>query len=113
MNILTSIKKLLGVSETDTNFDVDIIIYINSAFATLNQIGVGPEDTFYITDTSVWSDFTTRTDLEQVKTFVYLNVKKIFDPPPTSFGIEALERQISEYEWRLRTKAEVEAIPIV
>ena len=41
-SILTSIKKLLGITEDYEQFDTDIIIHINSVFMILTQIGVGP-----------------------------------------------------------------------
>lgn len=102
-SILTSIKKLLGIVEEYEHFDMDIIIGINTTFSTLFQMGVGPTAAFSITDkTAVWSDFTgDRLDLESVKTLVYLKVKLIFDTPSNSFLIEAMNKVISELEWRL------------
>jgi len=102
-SILTSIKKLLGPEESDTHFDTDIIMYINSALMILNQIGVGPEAGFSITDKSAtWDSYLgANANLEAVKSYIYLKVKLIFDPPSSSALIEAIERQISECEWRL------------
>lgn len=102
-SILTSIKKLLGIGEEDTSFDIDVIIAINSAFMVLNQLGVGPEEGFRIEDDmAVWSDFLTEgKQLEGVKTYIYLKVKLIFDPPTSSTVLEAFQRQVNEYEWRL------------
>lgn len=107
-SILTSIKKLLGVDEEYTHFDTDIIIDINSVLMGLTQIGVGPSAGFLITDkTQTWIDFLgTRKDLEAVKTFIYLKVRLLFDPPTSSSLFEAMERQISEFEWRLNNQAE-------
>lgn len=103
-SILTSIKKLLGVEEEYTHFDSDIIIHINSAFMNLNQIGVGPTSGFRIQDaTSEWSDFIERTDLEGVKTYIYLKVRLIFDPPQMGYLVDAIKDQIKELEWRLNT----------
>ena len=100
-SILTSIKKLLGIQEEYEHFDVDIIMHINSAFMVLTQLGVGPSEGFTIDDKyDVWSDFTTE-NLEAVKTYVYLKVRLVFDPPNSSAVMEAINRQISEYEWRL------------
>lgn len=111
-SILNSIKKLLGVYEEDTHFNMDIIIHINSAFATLNQLGVGPAKTFVIDDeTPVWSDFTEDNDLyNNVKTYVYLSVRLVFDPPTSSFVLSAMERQLKELEWRLNVSASNEAM---
>lgn len=108
-SILTSIKKLLGVVEQYEHFDTDIIIHINTVFMTLTQIGVGPSKGFAIKDkTAVWNDFIPEGDLrfEAVKTFVYLKVRLIFDPPSSSAVTEAINRTISELEWRLYHAAE-------
>lgn len=101
-SILTSIKKLLGMTEEYEAFDQDIIIHINSIFTILNQMGVGPKTTFRITGKNeVWSDFIRDKDIESVKSFVYLRVRLLFDPPASSSAIEAMNKMISELEWRL------------
>ena len=102
-SILTSTKKILGLDEAYTAFDLDVITHINAAFSILSQLGVGPEGGFYIEDASdVWADFIVPPDqLHLVKTYIYLKVRSLFDPPTTSFLIEATEKQIKEYEWRL------------
>lgn len=102
-SILTSIKKLLGISEDYTNFDTDIIIHINSVFSILTQLGAGPSEGFSISDANgVWSDFINdSTKIELVKTYIYLKVRLIFDPPQSSSVIDAMNRTISELEWRL------------
>lgn len=107
-SILTSIKKLLGITEEYINFDTDIIIHINSALMVLNQLGVGPSDGFSIQDkTSEWSEFITDEDkLDAVKTYVYLKVKLVFDPPLNGSVMEALKQSITEYEWRLNVQAD-------
>lgn len=106
-SILTSIKKLLGISEDDTNFDVDIIIHINSALMVVSQLGAGVPK-YAIRDSSdEWSDFiSSDANLELVKSYVYLKVKLIFDPPPNASAIESMERQIEEYEWRINVEAD-------
>ena len=85
-SILTSIKKLLGIVEEYTHFDSDIIIHINTVFSILTQIGVGPSEGFSITDkTKTWTDFISgQTNIELVKSYVFLKVKIIFDPPLSS-----------------------------
>lgn len=107
-SILTSIKKLLGPSEDDTSFDTDIIIHINTAIMVLTQLGVGPSTGFSISDKSkVWKDFLgTSTNLEAVKTYIYLKVKLVFDPPTSTVAVESIEKNISEYEWRINVNAE-------
>lgn len=102
-SILTSIKKLLGPEEEDVHFDTDIIIHINTVFMALNQIGVGPETGFSISDKSkTWADYLGASiNIEAVKTYMYLKVRLMFDPPTSSPLIEAMERQIGELEWRI------------
>ena len=111
-SILNSIKQLLGISEGDTNFDTDIIIHINSVLSNLRQMGVGPKEKFSIVDEkSVWSDFTGEdTDYDEVKTYVYLRVKKIFDPPANSNIMNAMNEEIQELGWRLNVSASNEAM---
>jgi hypothetical protein len=106
-SILTTIKKLFGPEEDDVSFNTDIIIHINSALMNLNQLGVGPEG-FYITDdTKTWSNFLgADKSLEAVKTYIYLKVKMVFDPPTSPTVLEAMERQITQLEWRLNSQAE-------
>lgn len=102
-SILTSIKLQLGITEEDTSFDVAVMIAINTAFMVLNQLGVGPEEGFTISDDmATWDEFLPEgKQLEGVKTYIYLKVKLIFDPPASSTILEAFQRQINEYEWRL------------
>lgn len=109
-SILTSIKKLLGIAEEYDQFDADIIMHINSVFLNLTQLGVGPSKGFYIEDKSAeWSDFVNienNAQLQAIKTYVYLKVKLVFDPPLSSSVIESINRQIAELEWRLNVAVE-------
>ena len=102
-SILTSVKKMLGIPEDYEQFDMDIIMHINSVFMILTQLGVGPEEGFTISNKSdKWSDFIGEGKLvELIKSYVYLKVRLIFDPPQSSSIIEAMNRQISEFEWRI------------
>lgn len=107
-SILTSVKKLLGIAEEYTHFDADLIMHINSVFAILTQLGVGPEAGFAITDDSaVWSDFIAdNTKLGFVKSYTHLKVKLLFDPPLSSSVTDAMNRLISELEWRITVEAD-------
>lgn len=107
-SILTSIKKLLGIAEDYTNFDMDIIIHINSVFSILTQLGVGPSEGFSISDKrDTWYDFIgDSTKIELVKTYIYLKVRLVFDPPQSSSVIDAINRTISELEWRLNVSVD-------
>lgn len=109
-SILISIKKLLGIQEEYTHFDTDIIIFINGVFMNLTQIGVGDPKGFKIEDkNSKWNDFLDgKVSLESVKTYVYLKVRLLFDPPTTSFVIESMNRLIEQLEWRLNVQVEGE-----
>lgn len=110
--ILSSIKKLLGLNDGVTVFDTDIVIHINTVFANLTQMGVGPQDNegknigFRIsTGNEVWGDFTDNDILiENVKSYVYIKVKMVFDPPTSSALIDAYNAQAKELEWRLYTQ---------
>ena len=107
-SILTSIKKLLGIDEEYENFDPDIIMHINSVFMILNQLGVGPSESFSIQDSSsVWSDFMpSGSNLEAVKSYMHLKVKLMFDPPSSSAVMDAINRTIAELEWRLNVASD-------
>ena len=107
-SILTSIKKLLGPGEDDTQFDADIIIFINGAIMRLNQLGIGPPGGYSITDKDdKWSDLLgTREDLDAVKTYIYLKVRLVFDPPQSGFLVDAIKSQITELESTLNIQAE-------
>lgn len=101
-SILTSIKKLLGITADYKHFDTDIIMHINSAFMILMQLGLGPKDGFSISDDSAtWSDFIgDKKWLEAIKSYVYLRVRLLFDPPQNGTLMNAMEKQIAEFEWR-------------
>jgi hypothetical protein len=102
-SILISTKKILGVAANYTAFDLDIITHINSAFSILNQLGIGPIMGFAIEDDSaVWADLVLpQNQLGMVRTYIFIKTRMMFDPPTTSFLIEAMNKQIEEHEWRL------------
>lgn len=102
-SILTSIKKLLGIDEDYTHFDIDLIMQINSILAVLTQLGVGPSTGYSIQDSdATWSDFLgSEYAFDTVKSYVYLRVRMLFDPPQSSALIESMNKMISEFEWRL------------
>lgn len=108
-SILTSIKKILGITEDYEQFDTDIIMHINSVFMILQQLGVGPEEGFTITDKSTtWEDYLSdSTNLEAVKTYIGLKVRLLFDPPLSSTVMECMKQMISEMEWRLNVQSEL------
>lgn len=107
-SILDGTKKALGLEPDYDAFDSDIVMHINTTFFTLSQLGVGPENGYSIEDnTTLWTHFLgTNKNLNAVKTYIYLRVRLLFDPPATSFAIEAVTKQIQELEWRLNIEAE-------
>ncbi|MCI6805910.1 MAG: hypothetical protein MR912_10015 [Prevotella sp.] len=107
-SILDSIKKLLGIPSEVTEFDTDILIHINSVFSILTQLGVGPSSGFSIEDSSAeWSDFIgDDARLSDVKSFVYLKTRLLFDPPASSAAMDAMNRMASELEWRINVSVD-------
>lgn len=108
-SILDAVKKVLGLNFDDTSFDLDVVMHINSAFVALQQLGVGPDLGFSITDnTTVWSSYSTELRLiGLVKTYILNRVRLVFDPPATSFAQEALQKILAEDEWRVTLQAEI------
>lgn len=106
-SILTSVKKLLGIQEKYTNFDADIIMHINTVFAALNQLGVGPEPGFMIEgNTETWDKYITNYNINMVKSYMYLRVRLLFDPPTSSVLMESMKHSIAELEWRLNVEVD-------
>ena len=107
-SILTSIKKLLAIDEEYKQFDTDIIIQINTVLIGLTQIGVGPEEGFAITDEySTWEDFIgNKPYLNSVKSYMYLRVRTLFDPPLSSAALDSMKKLADEFEWRLQVAVE-------
>lgn len=111
-SILNSIKKLLNISSNVEVFDQDIALQINTALANLVQMGVGPENGYRINSASdTWADFVGQPTaennpllVENLKTYVFIKVKMMFDPPQNSAMIDAMERQAKEIEYRVYTQ---------
>ena len=114
-SILKSTKKILGLDQEYTAFDLDVITHINAAFSILDQLGVGPLGGFSIEDDQTeWIEYPVPPNqLHLIKTYIYLKVRLLFDPPSTSFLINAYEEQLKEYEWRLNVMREVLLPPSV
>ena len=113
-SILNSTKKVLGLAEDYTAFDVDVIMHINSVFSILNQLGIGPVDGFAIEDaTPTWDLFLADVKpLNTVRSYMFLRVRMLFDPPATSYLQEAMAKQIQELEWRINVYRE-SLIPVL
>jgi hypothetical protein len=116
-SILNSVKKRVNIAAEYTAFDEDIIVEINSAFARLTSLGLGPVEGFQIEDESTnWADYETAGveayHLNSVKSYIALKVRQVFDPPGSSYAVSAMERQILELEWLLNTVREAALYPI-
>lgn len=106
-SILNSVKLQLGILPEYTVFDQQLIIAINTAFSILHQLGVGPKDGYAIEDESNrWDEVVTKQSLNMVKSYVFLKVKLLFDPPTTSFVLDAYNKQLAEMEWRINSEVE-------
>lgn len=108
-SILTSTKKLSGISDNCPHFDDQIVAYINSVFFVLKQLGVGPEEGFVIEDESnEWVEFLPDNPVlrEATKAYMSAKVRLQFDPPSSSSHMEALKSIIAEYEWRANVEVE-------
>ena len=111
-SILDSTKKLLNIQPDNTVFDTDILMHINSVFATLNQLGLGPDEGYFIEDNSAtWTDYLHDDPrLNDVRLYTYLRTKILFDPPSGSYHLViSMEERIKEIEWRLNVKREGES----
>lgn len=109
-SVLNSVKKLLNIHPSETAFDLDVIVHVNSTFMTINQLGAGSAKPFTIDSAAQkWNDFLTdRDDLALIKSYVYLKVRLLFDPPSNASLYSAIEKQLGEYEWRINHQAESE-----
>lgn len=107
-SILTSVKKMLGIASDYNHFDADIIMHINSVFMILHQLGVGPVEGFTIEgNDETWDEFIKdEFTIESVKSYMYLKVSLLFDPPTSTNVLEAKNRLASELEWRLNAAAD-------
>lgn len=107
-SILKSTKQILGFDADDAGYDLDILTHINSAFDTLEQLGIGPDGGYSIEDdTATWDEYLQGDKrLNSVRTYIFLKVRLLFDPPTTSFHLDALQKQIEQIEWRLNVKRE-------
>lgn len=106
-SILKTIRRMIGPDEDYEYFDTDLIIHINAAFSRLCQLGVGPERPFHITgNQETWCEFIEAGHLEEVKQYIYLSVKQIFDPPASSTVLNAYKEQLDKLEWLLKEVAQ-------
>lgn len=101
-SILLHTKNLLDIPEDSTEFDQAVLTSINTSIFTLAQLGLPVPANFVVTNLSqTWSDLLGALTLEPVKSFIYLRAKREFDPPASSFLIEAIGKQIDELVSRI------------
>ena len=106
MAILDDIKKQIGIVPDYDAFDDQLLMDINAAFATLHQLGVGPEEGFLVDKSTEWSAYISTHRLNFIKSYVSMKVRVMFDPPSSSFALDAIRKQIEEYEWRITSEVE-------
>lgn len=109
-SVLTTTKELSGVMATYDSFDKDLVMYINSVFLVLKQLGVGPTEGFVITGADeTWDQFIPDNKIlrESTKAYMGNKVRLQFDPPAGSAQIELLKNLINEFEWRLNAETEM------
>lgn len=107
-SILESTKSILGLFPEDDSFDNELILHINGVLANLIQMGIGPQNGYFIqSKDNLWSEFLSGDDLmkmHNVKTYVAMKVKLTFDPPASSTVKDSLESQCKEFEYRMYTQ---------
>lgn len=106
LTILQDIKNLIGIVPEYDAFDAQILICINAAFATLHQLGVGPDEGFTVDSTTDWDEYVSTERLNFIKSYVCMKVRVMFDPPSSAFALDAINKQIAEYEWRINSEVE-------
>lgn len=113
-SILTSVKQTVGIEEAYTAFDHELTVHINSVFNTLHQLKVGPAFGFWIEDEKAkWEDFLEDDVLiNQVRSYMTLRVRLLWDPPTNSFLVNSMKEQIKEMEWRLNVTTDTEGDPL-
>lgn len=101
-SILLSTKKILKLAPSYVVYDNEVLTHINSAFSTLNQLDIGKANFRVVDESQTWGEYTPdQNKLNIIKTFVFLKVRILFDPPTTSFELNALQTQLEEIEWRI------------
>lgn len=101
-SILDSVKSYCGILPEDESFDTDILMSINAIMVVLNQFGVGPSEVFRVESSAeTWSDFLGEKPIGGIQEYVNMRVRKLFDPPTSSYVKQALDEQIDEFEWRI------------
>lgn len=102
-SILMTVRQMIGPSASYDVFDLDLIISINAAFSRLCQLGVGPEIPYKITGPeNTWDEFMDDGYQEEIKQYIYLKTRMVFDPPASGTVAKSYEEQIAMLEWTLK-----------
>lgn len=114
-SILTTTKNALGIEESNTSFDDELVMHINSVLSEFTQLGLGPDVGYAITDASqTWADFISdELRYNQAKSLLFLKVRMLFDPPSIGYVLTALEKVIEKAEWRVNIAREEVVYPPV
>lgn len=104
--ILNSVKETLGILPDYVAFDATILSDINIALSRLHQMGVGPEEGYYITEESTWDDVITEPRFNMLREYITLKTKLLFDPPSTSFVLQSYQDELQDLEWRICSEVE-------
>lgn len=104
-SIVESIKEALGLAKDYNPFDPELIMHINSVLGDLHQLGVGPEPGFEVTGPDeTWNHFLGGDKrLNMVKSYVYLSVRMLWDPPSVGYVLTSIEKKLEKMEWRITT----------
>jgi hypothetical protein len=114
-SILISTKKVLNIPHEVDAFNLDVLMHINAAFSILSDLGVFDEAGVTIEAETTWEELQEAQELtnpltvamiQMLRTYVFLRVRMLFDPPTTGFLLTAMENQLKELEWRISTKWE-------
>lgn len=101
--ILQSVKKIIGIASNNTDFDIDLLMHINTVIFILKQMGIVKNDEFYIDHNSTWESILTsdQFNLYAIKSWTALKVRMLFDPPTSSVLADAINTNLKELEWRI------------
>lgn len=110
-SILDTLLQLLNDDPDAPAYKLDVMTFANGVFGRLKNLGIGPKEGFYITDSGdSWDDFMDEgPERAAVQTYMFMKVKLIFDPPQNSTVLQSYERLVNEFEWSAAMDSEAKA----
>jgi hypothetical protein len=113
-SILEDTKASLGLAVDHTAFDAEIRMFINSVLAEAAQLGVGPVEGVEVKSASTkWTEITDDNPLlNNLKVYVHMKVKLLFDPPDVGYVLDAYKGEIEKVEWRLMVASDPPAAEV-